>query len=70
MARTKRLILSQNAHHRLRMKHSDTPGKRGEILYRYHRACIGKQKNENRILSKKERRNLFTQITMRVGKQR
>ena len=66
MARTKRLIRSQNAHHRLRLKHSDTPGKRGEILYRYHRACLGKQKTENRILSKKERRSLFTKITRRV----
>ena len=68
MARTKRLIRSQNAHHRLRLKHSDTPGKRGEILYRYHRACLGKQKTENRILSKKERRSLFTKITRRVNK--
>lgn len=68
MARSKRLIRSQNAHFRLRQKHADTPGKRGEILYRYHRACIGKQKNENRILTKKERRSLFSLIAKRVNK--
>ena len=69
MARTKRLIRSQNAHFRLRQKHADTPGKRGEILYRYHRACIGKQKTENRILSKTERRSLYMKITKRVNEE-
>ena len=67
MARSQRLVRSQNAHWKLRNKASDMPGKRGEILYRYHRAVLGKQKTENRILQKNERRKLFSMITKRVN---
>ena len=66
MARSKKLVRSQNAHWTLKLKASDIPGKRGEILFRYHRAVLGKQKIENKILPLRERRKLFTLISKRV----
>lgn len=68
MARSQRLVRSQNAHFKLRNKAYDMPGKKGELLYRYHRAVLGKQKTKNRILTKKERRSLFLLIAKRVNK--
>ena len=66
MARLTRLQRSQNAHYDLRVKHRDTPGKRGDVLYRYHGNILNMQKAKKRVLTKSERRKVFTTVRNRV----
>lgn len=66
MARLTRLQRSQNAHSVLRMKHADTPGKRGDVLYRYHNNVLQMQKAKKRILTKTEKRKVYTTVRKRV----
>lgn len=68
MARLTRLQRSQNAHSRLRMKHADTPGKKGEVLFTYHNKILQIQKHQNRILSKSERRMEYNSIRSHFNK--
>ena len=44
MSKLTRLQRSQNAHYDLKRKHADTPGKRGDVLYRYHNNILNIQK--------------------------
>ena len=66
MAKLTRFQRSQNAHFNLRMKHAHTPGKKGDVLHRYHNNILNMQKAKKRILSKNERRRVFTTVRNRV----
>ena len=66
MAKLTRFQRSQNAHFNLRMKHAQTPGKKGDVLHRYHNNILNMQKAKKRILSKNERRRVFTIVRNRV----
>ena len=66
MAKLTRFQRSQNAHFNLRMKHANTPGKKGDVLHRYHNNILNMQKAKKRILSKNERRRVFTTVRNRV----
>ena len=66
MKKLTRLQRSQNAHLNLRRKHADTPGVKGEVLYRYHNNILNMQKAKKRILSKNERQRVFTTVRNRV----
>ena len=68
MARLSKLQRSNNAHFDLRRKHADTPGKKGEVLYRYHDNVIKAQKAKKRVLSKSDRRKIFSTVRKRVYK--
>ena len=68
MAKLTRFQRSQNAHFDLRMKHADTPGKKGDVLHRYHNNILNIQKAKKRILSKSERRKIFATVRNRVYK--
>lgn len=65
---TSKLLRSQNAHARLRLMHSDTPGKKGDILFRYHDNIIKIQKAKKRVVSKNERRKIFKTVRNRIYK--
>ena len=43
-----RLQRSQNAHWDLRQRAADVPGVRGEILFKYHKVILDKQKQKRR----------------------
>ena len=62
MAKISKLTRSQNAHMRLRQKAADMPGKRGDLVYTYHGEVIKRQKSAGRVLSKKERRGIFSPL--------
>lgn len=47
MAKLTRFQRSQNAHFNLRMKHAHTPGKKGDVLHRYHNNIPNMQKAMN-----------------------
>ena len=66
MKKLTRLQRSQNAHYDLRRKHTYTPGKKGDVLYRYHDNILNMQKAKKRILSKNERQRVFTTVRKRV----
>ena len=66
MARLSKLQRSNNAHFDLRRKHADTPGKKGEVLYRYHDNVLKVQKAKKRVLSKSDRRKIFSTVRKRV----
>ena len=68
MSKLTKFQRSQNAHFNLRMKHSNTPGKKGEVLHRYHNNILNMQKAKKRILSKNEKRKVFKTINARVYK--
>lgn len=66
MAKLTRFQRSQNAHFDLRKKHADTPGKRGDVLHRYHNNILNMQKAKKRVLTKNERRKVFATVRKRV----
>ena len=66
MAKLTRFERSQNAHFNLRMKHANTPGKKGDVLHRYHNNILNIQKARKRILSKNERQKVFATVRKRV----
>lgn len=66
MTKLTRLQRSQNAHYDLKRKHADTPGKRGDVLYRYHNNILNIQKAKKRILTKNERRKVYATVRRRV----
>ena len=66
MKKLTRLQRSQNAHLNLRRKHADTPGKKGEVLHRYHNNILNMQKAKKRIMSKNERQRVFATVRNRV----
>ena len=63
-----KLQRSQNAHYGLRVKHIDTPGKKGDVLYGYHGNVIKMQTAKKRILSDSEKRRVFETVRSRVYK--
>ena len=65
MAKLTRFQRSQNAHFKLRMKHADTPGRKGDILHKYHDVILNKQKKEKRVVPIKKRRQIFSSILKR-----
>lgn len=70
MAKLSKFIRSQNAHHMLRQKAADVPGKRGEVLYTYHNKILQIQKHQNRVLSKSERRMEYKSINSHFNKKK
>ena len=66
MVKLSKLHRSQNAHIRLRQKAVGMPGKKGDVIYYYHTAVIDRQRDNKRILSKKERRGIFASIRRKV----
>ena len=70
MAKLSKLIRSQNAHHILRQKAADVPGKKGEVLYTYHNKILQIQKHQNRVLSKSERRMEYKSINSHFNKKK
>ena len=70
MAKLSRLQRSQNAHSRLRMKHADTPGKKGEIKYTYHNKILAKQKALGRVMTRSERKMEYDSISSFFNKKK
>lgn len=68
MSKLTKFQRSQNAHFNLRMRHSNTPGKKGEVLHRYHNNILNMQKAKKRILSKNEKQEVFKKVNERVFK--
>ena len=63
MARLTKLQRSQNAHFKLRMKHADTPGKKGEIKFTYHNKILARQKALGRVMTRSERKMEYDSIS-------
>ena len=70
MAKLTRLQRSQNAHSRLRLKHADTPGKRGEIKYTYHNKILARQKDLGRVMTRQERKMEYDSISSYFNKKK
>ena len=68
MAKLTKIQRSNNAHKRLQNRYDYMPGKTAEIKYRYHLRVRVRQEMENRILSKKERRGIFSHFAKLVNK--
>lgn len=62
MAKLTRFQRSQNAHFKLRKKHADTPGKKGEIKYTYHNKILARQKALGRVMTRSERKMEYDSI--------
>lgn len=68
MAKFSKLERSNKAHERLQRKFDYMPGNTAEIKYRYHLRVRLRQEKEDRILSKKERRGIFSHFAKLVNK--
>lgn len=68
MARLSKLQRSNNAHLILRHIHAKTPGKKGDVLFRYHDNVFKAQRAKKRVLSKSDRRKIFSTVRNRVYK--
>lgn len=68
MAKLTKIQRSNNAHKRLQNRYDYMPGNTAEIKYRYHLRVRVRQEMENRILSKKERRGIFSHFAKLVNK--
>ena len=66
MKKLTKLQRSQNAHMKLRSKHSSTPGKIGDVKYRYHTAVLKAQKAKKHVLSKSDRAKIYKTVCNRV----
>ena len=60
-----KLQRSNNAHWKLRQRAADVPGKRGDLLYSYHGEVLRRQSSRKRVLSRSERRGLFSRLSNR-----
>ena len=70
MAKLTRFERSQNAHFNLRMKHADTPGKKGEIKYTYHNKILARQKALGRVMTRRERKMEYDSISSFFNKKK